>query len=108
MIKQLLAGAAALAMAGAAHAATYAIQAGHLIVDAAQTERGASTVIVENGRVARIDNGFTTPEGAIVVDERSRTVMPGMTDVHVHLTMTAGTPWYASFTQKYSDAYATT
>ncbi|MFL6736700.1 MAG: amidohydrolase family protein [Sphingomonas sp.] len=108
MIKQLLAGAAVLTMAGAGHAATYAIQAGHLIVDAAQSERGASTVIVENGRVARIDNGFTTPEGAIIVDERSRTVMPGMTDVHVHLTDTSGQPWYTGFTKKESVPYAAT
>ena len=108
MIKHLLAGAAALAAANAASAATYAVQAGRLIVDAAQPARGNSTVIVENGRIARIDTGFTAPAGAIVVDERSRTVMPGMTDVHVHLTQTAGTPWYMGFTQKYSDAYATT
>ena len=54
MIKQLLAGAAALAMAGTASAETYAIQAGHLIVDAAQPERGASTVVVDNGRISRI------------------------------------------------------
>ena len=100
MIKHLLAGAAALAMAGAANAETYAIQAGHLIVDAAQPARGASTLIVENGRVSRIENGFTAPAGAIVVDERSRTVMPGMTDVHVHLTSTSGQPWYQGFTQK--------
>lgn len=108
MIKQLLAGAAALAMAGAGHAATYAIQAGHLIVDATQPERGASTVIVDSGRITRIDNGFTAPEGAIVVDERSRTVMPGMTDVHVHLTDTSGQPWYTGFTKKESVPYAAT
>ena len=69
MIKHLLAGAAALAMAAAANAETYAIQAGHLIVDAAQPARGASTVIVDNGRIARIDNGFTAPAGAKIVDE---------------------------------------
>jgi imidazolonepropionase-like amidohydrolase len=108
MIKQLLAGAAALTMAAAANAATYAIQAGHLIVDAAQPARGASTVIVENGRITRIDNGFTAPAGATVVDERSRTVMPGMTDVHVHLTGTSGEPWYQGFTQKYSVPYGAT
>jgi imidazolonepropionase-like amidohydrolase len=108
MIKHLLAGAAALAMAAAAGAQTYAIQAGRLIVDAAQSERGASTVIVDNGRVTRIDNGFTAPAGAIVVDQRSRTVMPGMTDVHVHLTGTSGEPWYMGFTQKYSAPYAAT
>jgi imidazolonepropionase-like amidohydrolase len=108
MLKYLLAGAAALVAATTANAETYAIQAGRLIVDAAQPARGNSTVIVENGRITRIDSGFTAPAGAIVVDERSRTVMPGMTDVHVHLTQTAGTPWYAQYTQKYSNAYGTT
>ena len=53
MLKHLLAGAAALVAATAANAETYAIQAGRLIVDAAQPARGNSTVIVENGRIAR-------------------------------------------------------
>ena len=108
MFRSLLAGAAALAMASAGHAETYAIQAGHVIIDAAQAERGPSTVIVENGRISRVDNGFTAPAGAIVVDERNRTVMPGMTDVHVHLTDTAGQPWYVGFTQKESVPHAAT
>jgi imidazolonepropionase-like amidohydrolase len=108
MFKALLAGVAVLSVAAAASAETYAIQAGRLIVDAAQPARGNSTVIVENGRIARIEPGFTAPPGAILVDERSRTVMPGMTDVHVHLTMNSGEPWYIGFTQKYSNPYATT
>jgi imidazolonepropionase-like amidohydrolase len=108
MKRYLLAGAVALASSAVANAATYAIQAGRLIVDAAQPARGNSTVVVENGRIARIDNGFTAPAGAIVVDERSRTVMPGMTDVHVHLTFNSGEPWYMGFTQKYSAPYSTT
>src|SRR3954468_8049346 len=108
MLKTLLAGAAALAVASAANAETYAIQAGRLIVDAAQPARGNSTVIVENGRIARIESGFTAPAGATVVDERSRTVLPGMTDVHVHLTGTSGEPWYMGYTQKRSNPYAAT
>jgi imidazolonepropionase-like amidohydrolase len=108
MLKQLLACAAALAAATAANAETYAIQAGRLIVDAAKPARGPSTVIVENGRISRIDDGFTAPAGATVVDERSRTVLPGMTDVHVHLTGTSGEPWYSGFTQKRSVPYSAT
>ena len=107
MLKVLIGSAAAL-LATSASAATYAIQAGRLIVDAAQPARGKSTVIVDNGRIARIDSGFTAPAGAIVVDERSRTVMPGMTDVHVHLMQNSGEPWYVGFTQKYSNAYSVT
>lgn len=100
---------AAVLLAGtAANAETYAIQAGHLITDAAKPAQGASTVIVENGRIARIEDGFTAPAGATVVDQRNHTVMPGMTDVHVHLTQNSGEPWYVGFTKKYSNAYATT
>jgi imidazolonepropionase-like amidohydrolase len=108
MLKHLLAGAAALVAASVASAETYAIQSGHLIVDAAQAERGPSTVIVENGRIARIDAGFTAPAGATVVDERGRTVMPGMTDAHVHLTGTSGEPWYNQYTKRRSVPYDTT
>ena len=99
---------AAALLSSAASAETYAIQAGRLIVDASQPARGPSTVIVENGRIARIEAGATAPAGATVVDMRGKTVMPGMTDVHVHLTFSAGQPWYESFTQKYSNAYAAT
>ncbi len=108
MFKSLLAGAAALAGTAAAHADTFAIQAGRLIIDAAQPGRGNSTVIVDNGRITRIESGFTAPPGATVVDERSRTVLPGMTDVHVHLTLNSGEPWYMGFTQKYSAPYGAT
>jgi len=108
MLKALLAGAAALSIAAAANAETYAIQAGHLIIDAALPERSNSTVIVDNGRIARIDSGFTAPAGATVVDERGRTVMPGMTDAHVHLTSTSGQPWYNRYTKKFSVPYETT
>jgi imidazolonepropionase-like amidohydrolase len=99
---------AAVLLAGAANAETYAIQAGHLITDAAKPALGPSTVIVENGRIARIEDGFTSPAGATIVDQRNHTVMPGMTDVHVHLTQNSGEPWYVGYTKKYSNAYATT
>lgn len=98
---------AALLAASSASAETFAIQAGRVIVDAAGAARGPSTVIVDNGRIVRIDAGATAPAGATVVDMRSRTVMPGMTDVHVHLTSIAGQPWYQGMTPKYSESFAT-
>jgi imidazolonepropionase-like amidohydrolase len=99
---------AAALLSSAASAETFAIQAGRLIVDAAKPALGPSTVIVENGRIARIEDGATAPAGATVVDMSSRTVMPGMIDVHVHLTFNSGEPWYQGFTQKYSGPYAAT
>ena len=107
-MNKIMIAAAALLTATTAHAETYAIQAGRLIVDASQPERGPSTVIVDKGRIVRIDDGATAPAGAIVIDERNRTVMPGLIDVHVHLTQDSGTPWYQSITPKYSEPYAAT
>jgi imidazolonepropionase-like amidohydrolase len=92
----------------AAAAETYAIQAGRLIVDASKPALGPSTLIVENGRIARIEDGATAPSGATVVDMRGKTVLPGLIDVHVHLTMNSGEPWYQAFTQKYSAPYFAT
>ena len=93
MLRTVIAAAALLAGA-AASAQTYAIQAGRLIVDAAKPALGPSTVIVENGRVASVQDGFIAPPGATVVDQRSRTVMPGLIDAHVHLTGDPGTPFW--------------
>lgn len=100
----LLAGTAVQGVA----AETFAIQAGRLIVDAAKPERGPSTVIVTDGRIVRIDDGATAPAGATVVDLRGQTVLPGLIDVHVHLTGNAGEPWYQGLTPKYSESYAAT
>jgi imidazolonepropionase-like amidohydrolase len=86
--------AAALLGGAAAHAETYAIQAGGLITDASKPARGPSTVIVENGRIARIEDGATAPAGAKVVDLRGKTVLPGLIDAHVHLAYEPGTPFW--------------
>jgi len=108
MIRVFVTAVAALMASSAANAETFAIQAGRLIVDAAQPERGPSTVIIENGRIKSIEAGAVAPAGATVVDLRGKTVMPGMTDVHVHLTLTAGEPWYARYTEEYSQPYRAT
>jgi imidazolonepropionase-like amidohydrolase len=105
MFRAIAIAAALLASTGAS-AETFAIQAGRLIVDASEPARGASTVIVDNGRIVRIENGATAPAGATVVDLRGKTVMPGLIDVHVHLTHDANLPWYQRITPKYSEPYA--
>lgn len=93
MLRNLIA-VAALLESAAASAQTYAVQAGRLIVDASQGARGPSTVIVENGRIARVEEGFVAPAGATVIDQRSLTVMPGLIDAHVHLAYEPGVPFW--------------
>ena len=93
MLKSLAAIAALLA-SSAASAQTYAIQAGRVIVDASKPALGASTILVENGVVASVQDGFVAPAGAIVVDQRASTLLPGLIDAHVHLTGDPGTPFW--------------
>ena len=74
---------------------TIAIRAGHVITDAAQTARGASTIIVENGRITAInDASVPIPAGAVIIDQSARTLLPGLIDAHVHLTGNPGTPFW--------------
>jgi len=83
----LLALAASTAIAQTADTVTV-VHAGHLLDRPGQQPRGASTVIVRNGRIEAIRDGFAAPEGypgATVVDLRDRYVLPGLIDCHVHL-----------------------
>ena len=105
MLKTVIAVVLALS-ASAAAAETYAVQAGRLITDAATPARGASTVIVTDGRIVRIEDGVVAPAGAVVIDMHDKTVMPGLIDVHVHLTSDANLPWYETLRPKYSEDYA--
>jgi imidazolonepropionase-like amidohydrolase len=64
------------------------VHAGRLLDRPGQPPRGASTVIVRNGRIAAIRDGFAAADGypgATVVDLRERYVLPGLIDCHVHL-----------------------
>jgi imidazolonepropionase-like amidohydrolase len=71
---------------GTAHSATL-IHAGRVIDgvgDAALTER---TVVVDQGRIIAIEAGYRKPgAGDTLIDLRKSTLMPGLMDMHVHLT----------------------
>ncbi|MEZ0243107.1 MAG: amidohydrolase family protein, partial [Sphingomonas sp.] len=62
------------------------IQAGTLLDKPGQKPRGPSTIIVRDGRIAEVRDGFVDPEpGAKLVDLRTSFVLPGLIDMHVHL-----------------------
>lgn len=88
MRKTGLAAAATLALLGPAAAAkTTVIYAGRVIVDAAKPAQGPSTVIVTDGRIVSIGDGRApAPDGAEIVDLGDKTLLPGLVDLHVHLT----------------------
>jgi imidazolonepropionase-like amidohydrolase len=90
-MKTYLAGACALALAGAlssvACAQTVFVQAGRLLADPATGKvETAKTLVLENGKVARIVDGYVVEPGGTVVDLKDSFVLPGLIDSHVHLT----------------------
>ena len=84
--------AAFIALAGAMCAApaladTTVIHAGALVVDAESQPRGPSTITVTDGKIVSVADGFTAaPAQAVTVNLKDKTVVPGMVDLHVHLT----------------------
>lgn len=63
------------------------IHAGQLLDQPGNTPRSASTIIVRDGKVAEVRDGFVPPEdGARLVDLRSQFVLPGLIDMHVHIS----------------------
>jgi imidazolonepropionase-like amidohydrolase len=81
-----LAALAALLPAGAATAATL-IHAGRLLDGVSAAPRERVTVVVDGGRIQAIESGFRAPgSGDEVVDLTQATVLPGLMDMHVHLT----------------------
>jgi imidazolonepropionase-like amidohydrolase len=87
---RLAAGAAAFALALGAQGAiaqTTVIHADRVVTDAKTPVRGQSTVIVTDGRIASIEDGFVSgPAGAEVVRLEGRTLVPGLIDLHTHIS----------------------
>lgn len=80
--------AAAPAMAQAPAGETVLVQAGRLLDRPGQAPRGASTLVIRDGVVVEVRDGFVGVEampGARVIDLRDRFVLPGLIDSHVHL-----------------------
>jgi len=67
------------------------VQAGRLLADPASgTVETARTLVVQAGKVLRIEEGYTSAPGARVIDLRDSFVLPGLIDSHVHLTSEQG------------------
>ncbi|MGB7372582.1 amidohydrolase family protein [Pontixanthobacter sp.] len=73
--------------ASAACAETTYIHAGTVISDAAAKPTGPATIIVTDGQITAIESGHVDPvDGAAAVDLKDKTVLPGLIDMHTHLS----------------------
>jgi imidazolonepropionase-like amidohydrolase len=85
--------AALLASFGSAsgQAAPTYIHAGRLIDVPGKPVRGASTIVVDQGRIVSVSDGYVAPaDGAAAIDLKDKTVLPGLIDSHVHLASDRG------------------
>ena len=88
-----------------AHAQTSApqvtyIHAGRLLDNPGAAPRGASTIVVRDGKIAEVRDGLVPPEaGAKLVDLSNAFVLPGLIDMHVHLLGIGGDPLRARLTR---------
>jgi len=64
------------------------VHAGRLLADPASGRvlTQHSILIGADGRVLSIEPGYVTRDGATIIDQRNRFVLPGLIDSHVHLT----------------------
>src|ERR1700728_4865767 len=87
-----------LLLAAASQSATATkiiIHAGHLIADSGKPSLDKQSIIVENGKITAIVDGFV--DGGRIVDLSQAWVMPGLIDMHTHVTVTVDVdsevPW---------------
>jgi imidazolonepropionase-like amidohydrolase len=78
----------ALALAASAQEPRILIRAGHVVNVRSGQEPADQTIVVSGDRIAAIAATASTPAqpGDREIDLRSRTVLPGLIDVHTHLT----------------------
>ena len=96
---------AATLVAGPAAADTVAVTAAHLLDVATGRTIDNPVVVVTDGHVVAAGAGVAVPGGARHIDLPGMTLLPGLIDVHVHLTSDAEIRGYRHY--QYTDSFWT-
>ncbi len=78
-------GCIAVGTALCASAGDVVIHAGTLIDGSGSAPRHQVSIVVHDDKIVGVDNGYTAPAGAQIIDLSTTTVMPGFIDCHVHV-----------------------
>lgn len=95
---------AGLALAGTMLSAplaaeTVAIRAGSVITDAASEPSGPATILIEDGKIVSITPGTAPVAADRQIDLSQLTVLPGLIDLHTHLTGDPGGDFWKMATE---------
>jgi len=86
-MRRLLVALSLLAVLPAASHARTIVRCGHLIDGVTKTERANVSILIEKGRFTSVVDGVVLPDpGDEVIDLSNQTVLPGLMDMHVHLS----------------------
>jgi len=78
-------------VAAAATQSIVVVHAGRLLDRPGHAPRGPSTIVIRDGRISDVRDGFVdVPGSQRVIDQRTRFVLPGLIDSHVHLVSDTG------------------
>ncbi len=78
-------------VAAAAPQSVVVVHAGRLLDRPGRAPRGPSTIVIRDGRISEVRDGFVdVPGSQRVIDQRARFVLPGLIDSHVHLVSDTG------------------
>ncbi len=105
MIRTVLLAAATLGLAAPAAAETVAVTAAHLLDPASGRTIDNPVVVVTDGHVVAAGANVAVPAGARRIDLPGMTLLPGLIDVHVHLTSDAAIGGYRHY--QYTDNFWT-
>jgi imidazolonepropionase-like amidohydrolase len=101
MIRNLLLGAALVA--APASAETVVVTAAKMVDVLAGKTIDSPVVVITDGRITSVSSGGAVPAGAKRIDLGSKTILPGLIDMHVHLTSLAEIGGYRSL--RYTDSF---
>ena len=101
MIRTLLLGAALVA--APASAETVVVTAAKMVDVLAGKTIDNPVVVIADGRITSVSSGGAVPAGAKRIDLAGKTILPGLIDMHVHLTNLAEIGGYRAL--RYTDSF---